>query len=137
MDEHEVVREDPSARGVTPADREERRRHRRRKGQRRLLLLVVVVVAAAATAIALAARGGDGEPAVGEAGAGSGATTAPAPSPPPPVWAATSTRPAHVWIGGDSLAGELDWGLTPLLDDAGAFTTTAFYKGSSGICRYD
>lgn len=75
-----------------------------------------------------------------DAGAAHGAarpTSAGAAPTPPPVWVATPARPARVWVGGDSLGGELVWGLRPLLDDAGVFETAGFYKESSGICRYD
>lgn len=42
-----------------------------------------------------------------------------------------------MWIGGDSLGGELVWGLVPPLQATAAFRTSSFYKESSGICRYD
>ncbi len=42
-----------------------------------------------------------------------------------------------MWVGGDSMGGELGWALEPVLQDAGAFKPVTFYKESSGICRYD
>lgn len=101
------------------------------------MLAVAVSVAAIAGAVAALAILPDsgGQPAAAPSRTDSSAP----PSPPtaPPVWVASATHPTRVWMGGDSLAGELEWGLTPLLDGAGVFRSFAFYKGSSGICRYD
>ncbi len=57
--------------------------------------------------------------------------------PPPKVWVASRTDPVRVWIGGDSMGGELGWALEPVLKDSKVFEPTTFYKESTGICRYD
>jgi uncharacterized protein len=121
------------------SDRE--RRRRRQRGRRRLLLLVVallVVAVAVATVVVLRGRG------TGEAGAArtgdQSAVRSPSPkptTPPPQVWVASTSDPVRVWVGGDSMGGELGWALEPVLKDAGVFKPVTFYKESSGICRYD
>jgi hypothetical protein len=50
---------------------------------------------------------------------------------------ASKTEPVRVWVGGDSMGGELGLSLAPLLQDTGVFEPVTFYKVSSGICRYD
>ena len=96
----------------------------------------MVVALAGLIAAALNTNGGGG--AAGASETAARLTPTPTPSQPPPaVWVATAARPARVWVGGDSLGGELVWGLTPLLKNAGVFRATSFYKESSGICRYD
>ena len=57
--------------------------------------------------------------------------------PPPEVWVASKTDPVRVWVGGDSMGGELGWALEPVLKDAKVFKPITFYKESTGICRYD
>ena len=57
--------------------------------------------------------------------------------PPPKVWVASKTDPVKVWVGGDSMGGELGWALEPVLKDSKVFKPTTFYKESTGICRYD
>ncbi len=57
--------------------------------------------------------------------------------PPPDVWEAGASKPVRVWVGGDSLGGELGWGLGPMLDKIDGFKPVLFYKESSGICRPD
>jgi hypothetical protein len=53
------------------------------------------------------------------------------------VWVASKTDPVRVWVGGDSMGGELGFSLEPLLQDSKVFKPITFYKESSGICRYD
>jgi hypothetical protein len=50
---------------------------------------------------------------------------------------ATKADPVRIWAGGDSLGGELGWGLGPLLQESGVFKPILYYKESSGICRWD
>jgi uncharacterized protein len=129
----------------TPSPRRDRSYRRRQLRRRRLLALVVVVlvVAAAALAVVLVTRGGGEssaapEPSDGQAASSSGSKSAsPTPrptTPPPKVWEASASKPVRVWVGGDSLGGELGWGLGPMLDKIGGFKPTLFYKESSGIC---
>jgi hypothetical protein len=110
-------------------------RRRRRQARRRLLLLILVVaVSAAVIAAVVLSRGrhaGDG-PGASVASAGPSPTT-----PPPKVWVATAADPVRVWVGGDSMGGELGWGLGPMLDEAKVFKPILYYKESSGICRWD
>jgi hypothetical protein len=122
-----------------------RRRRRRQRARRRLLLLVpivVIVAVAAAAVVLLGGRGGEGSGAgTGGDDQASGQTTPthePSPATPPPqVWVASKTEPVRVWVGGDSMGGELGLSLAPLLQDTGVFKPVTFYKVSSGICRYD
>ncbi len=58
-------------------------------------------------------------------------------APPPKVWVASKSHRVRVWVGGDSMGGELGWALEPILKDAKGFKPTTFYKESTGICRYD
>ncbi len=53
------------------------------------------------------------------------------------MWVASKTDPVRVWVGGDSMGGELGIALEPVLQEAKAFKPTTFYKESTGICRYD
>jgi uncharacterized protein len=123
-------------------------RRRRQRARRRLLLVVmlVIVIVAIAVAVLVARAGGNG----GKDTAGSPVTSAaagtkpgeatPSPTPtqpPPAVWVATRADPVRVWAGGDSLGGELGYGLSPLLEKAKVFRTVLYYKESSGICRWD
>ncbi len=115
----------------------DRRRRRRRARRRLLVLLAVLVVAVVAVAVALVARG-HGDDVGGHDGSAAGAAASPGPSTPPPrVWVASSARPVRVWVGGDSMGGELGWALEPVLRHAGVFKPVTFYKESTGICRYD
>ena len=119
------------------------RRRRRQRGRRRLLLLVVVLLVAAvavAAVVVLRGRGADGEAGAARPGGdGASAKTSPSPkpTPPPEVWVASKSDPVRVWVGGDSMGGELGWALEPVLKDSKAFKPITFYKESSGICRYD
>jgi uncharacterized protein len=136
----------------TSGERRGRSHRRRRLRRRRLVALVVavLVVAAVATAVVLVTRGGGGGSAAaspdGGAAASSGslpgatasATPAPKPTTPPPeVWEASKAKPVRVWVGGDSMGGELGWSLGPMLEKIAGFKSILFYKESSGICRPD
>lgn len=119
------------------------RRRRQQRGRRRLLalLVVVLVIAAIAVAAAVVFRGGD-EGSAGASAPGDKAADASGPSPeptvpPPEVWVASKTDPVRVWVGGDSMGGELGWALDPVLKDSRVFKPITFYKESTGICRYD
>jgi hypothetical protein len=106
--------------------------------------MVVVLVVAAVVVAAVVARGSGGEEQAGAMGDGAAGTTAGSPTPkatpttpPPEVWAASKTEPVRVWVGGDSMGGELGWSLEPVLADSRVFKPITYYKESSGICRYD
>jgi hypothetical protein len=122
-----------------PGPRHDPRRRRRQQARRRLLLLIVLliifatIVAAVATSRHKASSAGSDTSATSTA---KGASARPT-TPPPKVWVATASAPVRVWVGGDSLGGELGWGLGPLLDKASVFTPVLFYKESSGIARWD
>ena len=53
------------------------------------------------------------------------------------MWVASKSDPVRVWVGGDSMGGELGFALGPMLEDSKVFKPITFYKESSGICRYD
>jgi len=116
------------------SSQDDRRRRRQQQARRRLLLLLVVVVVVVVAAFAvLRGRGGSGG-----GTAAQGATPRATPTTPPPrVWVATTSHPVRVWVGGDSMGGELGFSLGPLLDETRVFKPITFYKESSGICRYD
>jgi len=125
-----------------PNDPDRRRDARRRsQARRRLILLVGAAVVIAAVVAVWSFAGGDAgdDPDGGKSTAGSGRPQAsPTPSlPPPEVWVAAKAHPVRVWVGGDSLGGELGLSLGPILKETGAYKPTSFYKESSGICRYD
>jgi hypothetical protein len=130
---------------MTYSSRSDRdRRRRRQRGRRRLLLVVVVVLLVAAIAVAAVAilrgRGDEGEAGAAKPGGAASATKSPSPkptTPPPKVWVASTSDPVRVWVGGDSMGGELGWALEPVLKDSRVFKPSMFYKESSGICRYD
>jgi uncharacterized protein len=121
-------------------------RRRRRQARRRLLLFVilaVVILAVVAAVLVARAGGGGGKDAAGSTSTATattpaGATASPTPTQPPPkVWVATKADPVRVWAGGDSLGGELGWGLGPILESSKVFQPVLYYKESSGICRWD
>jgi hypothetical protein len=124
---------------------DDRRRRRRQQARRRLLVLVVVLVVVAvavAAVVVVRGRGGDGDAAAGNGGDKAVAEGSPTPkstptTPPPEVWVASKTDPVRVWVGGDSMGGELGFSLDPLLQETKVFKPITFYKESSGICRYD
>ena len=116
------------------------RRRRRRQARRRLLVLAVIIVVAVVAVAAVVVRGRGESEAAGDDGGAAGATPSPRPTPttpPPKVWVASAGDPVRVWVGGDSMGGELGLALEPVLQDAGAFKPVTYYKVSSGICRYD
>ena len=128
----------------SPRPGRDSRRRRQQRARRRLLLLVVVavIVIAAVLAYVFVVRGGSETGAAKPNGAGgtSVATTSPSPkptTPPPKVWVASKSDPVRVWVGGDSMGGELGWALGPVLEKSRVFKPITFYKESSGICRYD
>jgi len=125
---------------ASPSDGE-RRRRRKRQARRRLLLLVLVLVVAAAAFVVLRGRGGEEQGGAAKPG-GDNAAASPTPKstptkPPPEVWVASTGDPVRVWVGGDSMGGELGFSLEPLLQESRAFKPITYYKESSGICRYD
>lgn len=135
----------------TAGPRRDRSYRRRQMRRRRLTALVValLVVAAVGTAVVLVTRGGgsggsaaatpDGGGAApsSSAASGGGETASPKPkptTPPPKVWEPSASKPVRVWVGGDSLGGELGWGLGPMLDKIKGVKPILFYKESSGLC---
>ena len=95
--------------------------------------MVVVIGVVAALAVSRGhKRGGSGKTGSGNAAAAAKPTT-----PPPKVWVATTADPVRVWVGGDSMGGELGWGLGPMLEKSNVFKPTLYYKESSGIARWD
>ena len=123
-------------------DRDRRRRRKQRARRRLLALLVaVLVIAAIAVAAAIVFRGGDGSAGAGARERHGGRRVRrrvrSRPTPPPKVWVASKTDPVRVWVGGDSMGGELGWALGPVLKDSKVFKPSTFYKESTGICRYD
>jgi uncharacterized protein len=118
------------------------RRRRQQQARRRLLLVViaVIVVAAAAAFVVLRGRSGSDGSSSGKNGDETSAQTTPTAkptTPPPKVWVASTSDPVRVWVGGDSMGGELGFALGPMLEDTKVFKPITFYKESSGICRYD
>ncbi|HEY5168373.1 MAG TPA: DUF459 domain-containing protein [Thermoleophilia bacterium] len=118
------------------------RRRRKQRGRRRLLwlLVVVLVIAVIAIAVVVVFRGGSGDAGASGGSRAADAATSPSPKPtvpPPKVWVASKTDPVRVWVGGDSMGGELGWALEPVLKDTKVFKPVTFYKESTGICRYD
>jgi uncharacterized protein len=119
------------------------RRRRQQQARRRLLLVIVVVVIVVAAAAAfIVLRGGSDGSSSGQNGDRTSAQTTPTAkatptTPPPKVWVASASDPVRVWVGGDSMGGELGFALAPLLEDTKVFKPITFYKESSGICRYD
>ena len=134
----------------TPAPRRDRSRRKRQLARRRLAVLViaVLVVVAIVAAVVVSRRGGEAKagasgPAQGKtssSSSSSGAGASPSPSPtiaPPKVWEASASKPVRVWVGGDSMGGELGWGVGPLLEKTKVLKPTLYYKDSTGICRWD
>ena len=118
------------------------RRRRQQRGRRRLLalLVAVLVIAVIAVAAVVVFRGGGGGAGASGGSKAADAATGPSPKPtvpPPKVWVASKTDRVRVWVGGDSMGGELGWALEPVLKDSKVFKPTTFYKESTGICRYD
>jgi uncharacterized protein len=119
--------------GTRPG-RDPRRRRRQQARRRLLLVIVLVVVVAIVLALVFVARGRGGGADTGK----SVASASPTPTvPPPKVWVASKSDPVRVWVGGDSMGGELGWALGPKLNKSRVFKPITFYKESTGICRYD
>ena len=94
----------------------DRRRRKQQRGRRRLLtlLVVVLVIAVIASAAAVVLRGGRRGASASGGSQAVHASTSPSPKPtvpPPKVWVASKTDPVRVWVGGDSMGGELGWAL--------------------------
>jgi len=128
----------------TPRPQRDTRRRRRQLARRRLLVLVAfVLVVAAIIAAVVVSRGKGEEKADGtkpRPAKTAAASTSPSPkptTPPPKVWVASKSDPVRVWVGGDSMAGELGWSLGPMLEKTKVFKPILYYKESSGICRWD
>jgi hypothetical protein len=126
----------------TPSPRRDPRCRRRQLARRRLLVLVAFVLVVAAIVAAVVVSRGRSEKTAGVATPKPAKTAADSPSPkpttpPPKVWVASKSDPVRVWVGGDSMAGELGWALGPLLEKAKVFKPILYYKESSGICRWD
>jgi hypothetical protein len=130
----------------TPRPRRDLRRRQRQLARRRLLVLVVLVLVVVAVIAAIVVSCGRGEPASGgdkpapsqTIAASASASPTPKPTTPPPkVWVASKKDPVRVWVGGDSMGGELGWALGPMLDKTKVFKPILYYKESSGICRWD
>jgi len=129
----------------TPRPHRDPRRRRRQLARRRLLVLVVFVLVVAAIIAAVVVSRGRGaekdgakpEPAKTAAVSASASPIAKPTTPPPKVWVASKSDPVRVWVGGDSMAGELGWALGPMLDKRKVFKPILYYKESSGICRWD
>jgi hypothetical protein len=116
------------------------RRRRRQQARRRLLVLVVVLIVAVIIAAVVVTRGkGEDQTGGTTPGASGAASTSPSPkpTPPPKVWVASTSDPVRIWVGGDSMAGELGWSVGPGLEKTRVFKPTLYYKESSGICRWD
>jgi hypothetical protein len=126
----------------TPRPRRDPRRRRRHLARRRLLVLVVFVLVVAAIIAAVVVSRGKGEEKTGGTKPKPAQTAAASPSPkpttpPPKVWVASKLDPVRVWVGGDSMGGELGWTLGPMLEKTKVFKPILYYKESSGICRWD
>ena len=118
------------------------RRRRKQRGRRRLLALLaaILVIAVIVIAAVVVVRGGGGGAGAAGGSKAADAATSPNPKPsvpPPKVWVASKTHPVKVWVGGDSMGGELGWALEPVLKSSKVFKPITFYKESTGICRYD
>jgi hypothetical protein len=125
---------------TTYAARSDRERRRRRRRRRLLLLVVALLVVAVAGAAVVVLRGRDGTGAAKPDDQSAAVRKSPGPrptTPPPEVWVASETESVRVWVGGDSMGGELGWSLEPVLEGSGVFRPITYYKESSGICRYD
>jgi len=125
----------------TPRPQRDTRRRRRQQARRRLLVLVVIALVVAASIAAVVVSRGNGAEKTGAATPGpanaAAASPSPKPTPPPKVWVASKSDPVRVWVGGDSMGGELGWTVGPMLETTKVFKPTLYYKESSGICRWD
>jgi hypothetical protein len=124
----------------TPSPRRDRGHRRRQLRRRRRLIALAVallVVAAIVVAVVLVTRGGAAASSASGNGHGASSPTPKPTTPPPKVWVASASKPVRVWVGGDSMGGELGWGLGPMLEKTGVFKPTLFYKDSTGVARWD
>ena len=127
----------------SPRPRRDPRRRRRHLARRRPLVLVVVLVVAAIIAAVVVGRGkgeektGGTKPKPAQTAAASASPNPKPTTPSPKVWVASKSDPARVWVGGDSMAGELGWSLGPVLEKVKVFKPILYFKESSGICRWD
>jgi len=125
----------------TPRPQRDTRRRRRQQARRRLLVLVALALVVAASIAAVVVSRGNGDEKTGAATPGpanaAAASPSPKPTPPPEVWVASKSDPVRVWVGGDSMGGELGWAVAPMLQTTKVFKPTLYYKESSGICRWD
>jgi hypothetical protein len=128
----------------TPRPRRDPRRRRRQLARRRLLVLVFFALVVAAIVVAVVVSRGKSDEKSGGAtstqGSSVATSTSPSPkptTPPPKVWVASASDPVRVWVGGDSMGGELGWAVGPMLEETKVFKPTLYYKESSGICRWD
>jgi hypothetical protein len=117
-------------------------RRRRQQARRRLLVFVVFVLVVAAIIAAVVVSRGKSEDKAGGTKPSPAKTVASSPSaksttPPPNVWVASKSDAVRVWVGGDSMGGELGWALGPMLEKTKVFKPILYYKESSGICRWD
>ena len=118
----------------TPRPHRDTRRRRRQLARRRLLVLVVFVLVVAAIVAAVVLSRDKGDDKSGGAGAKPGktavASASPSPkptTPPPKVWVASKSDPVRVWVGGDSMGGELGWALGPMLEKTKVFKPILYY----------
>jgi len=126
----------------SPRPRRDPRRRRRQRARRRLLVLVVILLVVAAITAALVVSRGNSDEKTGGTKSKRGQTASVSPSPkpttpPPKVWVASKSDPVRVWLGGDSMGGELGWALGPMLGKTKVFKPNLYYKDSTGICRWD
>ena len=128
----------------TPGPRRDPRRRRRQQARRRLLVLVAWSSSwRRSSPRCVISRGGgdDGRPAARRRiplRRRRGVAATPKPTvPPPKVWEASTSDPVRVWVGGDSMGGELGWCLGPMLEKTEVFKPILYYKESTGICRWD
>jgi hypothetical protein len=127
----------------TPRPRRDPSRRRRQRARRRLLGLGVFALVAAAIIAAVVVSHGRGDdksagtkPKPGTTAASTSSSPKPT-TPPPKVWEASTSHPVRIWVGGDSMGGELGWALGPMLEKMKVFKPILYYKESSGICRWD
>lgn len=129
-----------SGRRRQPFDRRSRRQAALRR-RRFIALMAGLAVLVVVVVVATVATGGDGS-----SGAAGTATRSPSPSPsgppqptssPTALAAPSAEKPLRLFVGGDSMGGELAAGVVPVLYDTGVVKPTAFYKVSSGLSRPD
>src|SRR5450756_311065 len=119
----------------TPRPRRDPRRRRRHLARRRPLVLIVFVLVVAAIIAAVVVSRGKGEEKTGGTKpkpaqtAVASASPRPKPTTPPPkVWVASKSDPARVWVGGDSMGGELGATLGPMLEKMKVLKPILYYN---------